>query len=209
MFNKIDLFVSSYDTAWVAMVPSPNCSKEPFFPECLTWLLDNQLPDGSWGIPNLHPLSTKDALLSTLACILALKQWSVGEELINKGTFIFCYQSFLHWSWITSHVLLGLHFVESNLASATDEKQPSPVGFDIIFPSMIESAMTLNVNLPLGGSTLEALVQRREIELQRYIFHFPSWNLLVLISYLSFSYYLACLIKPTELNMLVWLSYQW
>lgn len=85
MFDKVDLSVSSYDTAWVAMVPCPNSPKDPFFPECLNWLLCNQLHDGSWGPPNLQPLFTKDALLSTLACILALKQWNVGEEQINKG----------------------------------------------------------------------------------------------------------------------------
>ncbi|XP_061988175.1 ent-kaur-16-ene synthase, chloroplastic-like isoform X2 [Rosa rugosa] len=138
MFNKVDLSVSSYDTAWVAMVHSPNSRKEPFFPECVNWLLDNQLQDGSWGPPNLHQLLTKDALLSTLPCILALKRWNIG-----------------------------LHFIESNLASATDGEQPSPVGFDIIFPSMIESAMNLDVNLPLGGLTLDALLFRRDFELQR------------------------------------------
>ncbi|KAL6196847.1 hypothetical protein ACLB2K_032460 [Fragaria x ananassa] len=147
MFNKVHLSVSSYDTAWVAMVPSPNSANGPFFPECVNWLLDNQLHDGSWGWgpTDMHPLLTKDALSSTLACILALKQWSVGEEQINKG----------------------LHFIESNIASATDEEQPSPVGFDIIFPAMIESAMSLNMNFPQGGSTLKALFHRRDFELKR------------------------------------------
>ncbi|KAI5334141.1 hypothetical protein L3X38_024274 [Prunus dulcis] len=145
MFNNVDLSVSSYDTAWVAMVPSPNSLKDPFFPECLNWLLGNQHHDGSWGPHNFHPLLKKDALLSTLACILALNRWSVGQEQINKG----------------------LHFIESNLASATDEEQQSPVGFDIIFPSMIESAMNLDMNLPLRGSTLDTIFQRRDFELQR------------------------------------------
>ncbi|KAM5586881.1 ent-kaur-16-ene synthase, chloroplastic-like [Rosa sericea] len=162
MFNKVDLSVSSYDTAWVAMVPSPNSEKEPFFPECVNWLLDNQLHDGSWGPPNLHQLLTKDALSSTLACILALKQWSVGEKQINKG----------------------MHFIESNLASATDEEQPSPVGFDIIFPAMIESAMSLNMNLPQGGSTLKALFHRRDFELKRgYGSNSEGWK--AYIAYIS------------------------
>ncbi|KAM2057932.1 hypothetical protein ACFX16_030568 [Malus domestica] len=144
MFNKVDLSVSSYDTAWVAMVPSPN-SQDPFFPECVNWLLCNQLHDGSWGHPNFHPLLRKDALLSTLACILALKQWSVGEELINNG----------------------LRFIESNISSATDEVQQSPLGFDIIFPSLIQSAMNLDINLPLGESTLASIFHMRDFELQR------------------------------------------
>ncbi|KAL6196844.1 hypothetical protein ACLB2K_032457 [Fragaria x ananassa] len=127
------------------MVPSPNSGREPFFPECVNWLLDNQLHDGAWGTPDLHPLLTKDALLSTLACILALKRWNIGEKQIDNG----------------------LHFIALNLASATDGEQPSPVGFDIIFPSMIESAFDLDVNLPVGGSTLDALLLRRDVELQR------------------------------------------
>ncbi|CAN6689101.1 unnamed protein product [Malus baccata var. baccata] len=162
MFDKIDLSVSSYDTAWVAMVPSPNSPKDPFFPECVNWLLCNQLRDGSWCPSNLHPLFTKDALLSTLACILALKQWNVGEEQINKG----------------------LHFIESNLASAADEEQQSPVGFNILFPAMIESATNLKMNLPFGGPTLDALFHRRDFELKRgYASNSEGWR--AFLAYIS------------------------
>ncbi|KAK6944474.1 hypothetical protein RJ641_025576 [Dillenia turbinata] len=84
MFDKVELSVSSYDTAWVAMVPSPNSSHAPLFPGCVKWLLDNQHPDGSWGLPCRGPLLTKDALSSTLACILALKRWDIGEGHVKK-----------------------------------------------------------------------------------------------------------------------------
>ncbi|TQE02673.1 hypothetical protein C1H46_011742 [Malus baccata] len=162
MFDKIDLSVSSYDTAWVAMVPSPNSPKDPFFPECVNWLLCNQLRDGSWCPSNLHPLFTKDALLSTLACILALKQWNVGEEHINKG----------------------LHFIESNLASAADEEQQSPVGFNILFPAMIESAANLKMNLPFGAPTLDVLFHRRDFELKRgYASNSEGWR--AFLAYIS------------------------
>lgn len=87
MFNKVELSISSYDTAWVAMVPSINSSYVPFFPECVNWLLENQLFDGSWGLPGRNPLLLKDALLSTLACVLALKQWGVGEEQATSGIY--------------------------------------------------------------------------------------------------------------------------
>lgn len=86
MFNKVELSISSYDTAFVAMIPSSTSPHTPFFPQCLNWLLDNQLVDGSWGLPDRHPLLKNDALLSTLACILALKQWGIGEDKMNKGT---------------------------------------------------------------------------------------------------------------------------
>ncbi|PQQ15348.1 ent-kaur-16-ene synthase chloroplastic-like [Prunus yedoensis var. nudiflora] len=66
-----------------------------------------------------------------------------------------------------SLVLLGLRFIESNLASATDEEQRSPVGFNIIFPAMIASAMNFDMYLPLGAPTLDALFHRRDFELKR------------------------------------------
>ncbi|KAE8124499.1 hypothetical protein FH972_019378 [Carpinus fangiana] len=117
----------------------------PFFPQCVNWLLDNQLCDGSWGLPNRDPFLVKDALLSTLTCVVALKQWDVGEEQMNNGLF----------------------FIESNIAAATNEKQLSPIGFDIIFPAMIEYAKNLDLNIPLGATNLEALVHKGELELKR------------------------------------------
>lgn len=78
--------------------------------------------------------------------------------------------SFLHAVLMNaSLVLLGLYFIESNLASATDEEQQSPVGFNIIFPAMIESAMNFGMHLPLGAPTLDALFHRRDFELKRYV----------------------------------------
>ncbi|KAF3974818.1 hypothetical protein CMV_001865 [Castanea mollissima] len=145
MFDKVELSVSSYDTAWVAMIPCQNTPQAPFFPQCVNWLLDNQLHDGSWGLPNRDSFLVKDALLSTLACILPLKQWGVGEEQMNKGLF----------------------FIESNIAAATDEKQVSPIGFDIIFPALIEYAKNLDLSIPLGATNLDALFHKRELELKR------------------------------------------
>ncbi|KAJ1385084.1 Terpenoid cyclases/protein prenyltransferase alpha-alpha toroid [Sesbania bispinosa] len=130
MFNKVELSISSCDTAWVAMIPSPTSPYAPFFPSVLNWLLDNQL---------------FDALLSTLACILALKQWGIGEDKMNRG----------------------LQFIESNITSINDEKQHLPIGFDILYPSLIEYAQNLGINLPIGASSSEAMIKKREIELQR------------------------------------------
>ncbi|RVW93856.1 Ent-kaur-16-ene synthase, chloroplastic [Vitis vinifera] len=144
MFDKVELSVSSYDTAWVAMVPSPYSSQAPYFPECVNWLLENQSHDGSWGLPHPHPMLVKDALSSTLASVLALKRWGVGEEQRNKG----------------------LWFIASNFASVSDEKQHSPIGFDIIFPGMIEYAKELDLNLPLGQRDVDAMLQKRDLELK-------------------------------------------
>lgn len=88
LFENVHLSASSYDTAWVAMVPSPDSSMNPCFPRCIDWLLKNQHHDGSWGLPDRPSWLVKDSLSSTLACVLALKQWSLGEEEMNKGTDI-------------------------------------------------------------------------------------------------------------------------
>lgn len=89
LFNKVELSVSAYDTAWVAMVPSLHHFQAPCFPRCVDWISDNQLSDGSWGLPQQSIRWPKDDLSSTLACILALKRWGVGEEQIDRGMFIY------------------------------------------------------------------------------------------------------------------------
>nr|XP_043638080.1 ent-kaurene synthase 2, chloroplastic-like [Erigeron canadensis] len=144
LFNNIDYSVSAYDTAWVAMVPSPSSPVSPCFPNCLKWLMDNQHKDGSWGLHYDHSL-LKDSLSSTLAGIIALRRWNVGEDQINKG----------------------LYFIESNCDSATNMNQPSPFGFEIIFPHMLRCAKDLNINLPFKEIDLSLMLNRRELELRR------------------------------------------
>ncbi|KAK4355062.1 hypothetical protein RND71_024033 [Anisodus tanguticus] len=145
LFHKVEFSVSSYDTAWVAMVPSPHSAQVPCFPECLHWVLQNQLEDGSWGLPHHQPVLLKDVLSSTLACVLALKRWSIGEELISRG----------------------LRFIELNFASAIDEDQYSPIGFDVIFPGMLEYAQELSLKLHLESRVFNELLHKRDIELRR------------------------------------------
>uniref|UniRef100_A0A7N0T996 Ent-kaurene synthase n=1 Tax=Kalanchoe fedtschenkoi TaxID=63787 RepID=A0A7N0T996_KALFE len=144
-FDQVDLSVSSYDTAWVAMVPSPTSPNTPCFPQCFDWLLHNQHCDGSWGLNHGDSLFMKDSLSCTLACILALKRWGVGEEAMSKG----------------------LHYMESNFRYATLEKHHSPIGFDIIFPGMIEHVRDLNLNIALDPADVIALLGKRDLELER------------------------------------------
>lgn len=145
LFHQAELSISSYDTAWVAMVPSPHSSQEPCFPGCVNWLLENQLHDGSWALPHHHSLLLKDIISSTLACVLALKRWAIGDEQISRG----------------------VHFIELHFASATDDRQLSPVGYDIIFPGMLEYARDLSLNLCLDPTTLNDLIHKRDLELKR------------------------------------------
>ncbi|KAM7466315.1 hypothetical protein LguiB_013877 [Lonicera macranthoides] len=145
--GKVDLSASSYDTAWVAMVPSNRDSpnQQPCFPGCLEWVMENQKADGSWGLSSNHPSLVKDSLSSTLACVLALQKWKVGEQLVQKG----------------------LDFIGSKRYAVMDKHQSSPIGFDIIFPSMINYANDLGLNLPLDSDFVNVMFRNRHLQLQR------------------------------------------
>lgn len=84
--QKPEFSPSSYDTAWVAMVPLAGHLKTPCFPQCVEWILQNQHGDGSWGITEYDLSADKNIMLSTLACVIALKKWEVGPEHITRGT---------------------------------------------------------------------------------------------------------------------------
>ncbi|KDP20673.1 hypothetical protein JCGZ_21144 [Jatropha curcas] len=141
MLHKVDLSVSPYDTAWVAMVPAGD---SPRFPGSLQWILENQNPDGSWASHSTDPLLIKDSLSSTLACILALRRWDVGQTLVCKG----------------------LDFIGSYQWAATDRNQRSPIGFDIIYPGMIDQARRMGLTLPINPSSLDAMLNKRDLEVQ-------------------------------------------
>lgn len=83
--GKAEMSPSAYDTAWVAMVPSREYSERPGFPQCLDWIMENQNPDGSWGLNPGHPFLVKDSLSCTLACLLALHKWNLGSPQLQRG----------------------------------------------------------------------------------------------------------------------------
>ncbi|KAL6661768.1 hypothetical protein ACP70R_001152 [Stipagrostis hirtigluma subsp. patula] len=136
---------SSYDTAWVAMVPAPGRPYAPRFPQCLEWIMQNQHDDGSWGLGPSLGLGVKNALLSTLACVLALMKWGVGDEHIRKG----------------------LCFIQRNSSPITDDNCDVPVGFNIIFPGMLELGVDMGLELPLSHADVDAMCRLRDTELKR------------------------------------------
>ncbi|CAL1410220.1 unnamed protein product [Linum trigynum] len=149
LFEKSELSASAYDTAWVAMVPSPAppavSPEKPIFPGCLTWILENQHNDGSWSLHSVHGVRDqtlmKDALSSTLACILALKRWGTGDH----------------------HVHSALAFMERNSGSLLDSSLQAPIGFDVVFPSMVQTlTQDYSLNLPLD---VDAMIRNRDVAL--------------------------------------------
>ncbi|KAL7122330.1 hypothetical protein ACP275_01G038900 [Erythranthe tilingii] len=147
--DKVEIMSpSAYDTAWVAMVPATEYSGggdsdlRPYFPQCLDWIMENQNPDGSWGLDPDHPFLVKDRLSCTLACVLALRKWGVGQQLVQNG----------------------MDFIASNgWAAANNNDQFSPVGFEIIFPWMVNYAKELELTLP---SSLTSLVVDSSLHIQ-------------------------------------------
>ncbi|KAL2517490.1 Ent-kaur-16-ene synthase [Abeliophyllum distichum] len=141
-FGKVEVSPSSYDTAWVAMVPSRESPNKPCFPQCLNWIVENQKKDGSWGLDSVHvhPSLVKDSLSCTLASLLALRKWNVGEQLVHRG----------------------LNFMRSNIGAVSDRDQFSPIGFDIIFPGMINCARQLNLMVPLDPVMVDLMLNNRD-----------------------------------------------
>ncbi|CAN6278911.1 unnamed protein product [Urochloa humidicola] len=136
---------SSYDTAWVAMVPAAGAPGTPRFPRYVEWIMESQHGDGSWGVGGRLPRLGKDAVSSTLACVLALKTWGVGDE----------------------HVRKGLRFIGRSLSCVTDDKCEAPDGFNVIFPGMVMAGIGLGLELPLRQSEVDDIFRLREMELQR------------------------------------------
>lgn len=68
----------------------------------------------------------------------------------------------------SSSLWTGLHFIGSNFVSTSDERQYTPIGFDVIFPGMIEYAENMGLNLPLNPVSVDAMLHKRDLEFRRY-----------------------------------------
>ncbi|XP_043720849.1 ent-copalyl diphosphate synthase 1-like [Telopea speciosissima] len=122
--GKNEISISAYDTAWVALVEDINGSGVPQFPSTLQWVMDNQLPDGSWG--DFFTFSAYDRILSTLACVIALKSWNVCQELWDKG----------------------IVFIEENISKLESENEEQMLsGFELSFPSLLEMARKKDIQV--------------------------------------------------------------
>ncbi|CAN6241694.1 unnamed protein product [Urochloa humidicola] len=136
------------------MVPAPprgSSSSSPRFPRCLDWILRNQHADGSWGLLLRHggaPSLAKDGLSSTLACVLALATWGVGD----------------------AHVRKGLRFIGQNHASCLlADDDDTPAGFNVIFPGMLARGIAMGLEIPLPQPDVDAILRRRDTELKRFL----------------------------------------
>nr|AQA26340.1 geranyllinalool synthase 1 [Tripterygium wilfordii] len=165
MFVDMDVYSfvapSAYDTAWLAMVPDSRSPVQPLFMDCLDWVLNNQREEGFWGDIDGHGMPAIESLTSTLACLIALKKWNVGESAIQKG----------------------LDFVRENAEMYIEEiKDCCPRRFAVIFPAMLEQASSLGLDNILPNHVKDTvhvmdifIEHRRIVEKEELVetYHYP------------------------------------
>ncbi|XP_050230081.1 (E,E)-geranyllinalool synthase-like [Mercurialis annua] len=156
---------SAYDTAWLAMVPNNSDPSQPMFESCLNWVLTNQHHDGFWGECDGHGEPTIECLTATIACMVALKKWNVGQKMINRG----------------------MDFIGANAEDLVKELIYDEWWFAIIFPAMLEFAHENGLHLVfsdhLKATFMHVFYKRQEIFQREKVVekqHYPP-----LISYLE------------------------
>ncbi|KAL5860226.1 hypothetical protein ACOSQ4_001522 [Xanthoceras sorbifolium] len=138
-----EISISAYDTAWVALVEDINGSGAPQFPSSLEWIANNQLSDGSWGDDIIF--FAHDRLINTLACVVALKTWNINQDKCEKG----------------------LSFIKENISKLENENdEHMPIGFEVAFPSLIEIAKSLGIQVP-DSPVLQEIYKKRDLKLTR------------------------------------------
>uniref|UniRef100_A0ACD5Y4R1 Uncharacterized protein n=1 Tax=Avena sativa TaxID=4498 RepID=A0ACD5Y4R1_AVESA len=148
MLRSIDdgeISISPYDTAWVALVKNMDRGNVPQFPSSISWIIQNQLSDGSWGDEAFFLV--QDRMINTLACVIALKSWNIYEDECEKG----------------------LSFIRENWCMLEDEELDDSMlgGFEIILPRLLEMAMDLGLDVPCNESALQEVFAKRDLKLAR------------------------------------------
>ncbi|KAE9464024.1 hypothetical protein C3L33_04106, partial [Rhododendron williamsianum] len=140
-----EISVSAYDTAWVALLEDKEGSGAPQFPSSLQWIANNQHQDGSWGDSSIF--EAHDRIINTLVCVIALKSWNIHPDKSEKG----------------------LSFIKENINKLEDEDaEHMPIGFEVAFPSLIERARKLDIQVPDDSDPiLQEIYARRNLKLTR------------------------------------------
>ncbi len=132
---------TAYDTAWAARLGEIDWNLSS---HALSWLAENQLPDGSWGAP--APMYYHDRVICTLAAMIALNvQGRRGHD--------------------KSQIERGKQALERIVAGATQGLQSDPngatVGFEMIAPTLTHEAEKLGIIPHQGNRILGRLSKLR------------------------------------------------
>lgn len=143
--NKITR--SAYDTAWIARLGEFD---QTLSNQALNWLVENQLPDGSWGAS--APLNYHDRMICTLAAMVALTRHgrrSQDRRQIESG------QKALE--------MLSKGATRGLMADAAGET----CGFNMIMPTLLAEVASHNIITYQHDSILERLTRRRAAKLEK------------------------------------------
>ncbi|TVU42376.1 hypothetical protein EJB05_08778, partial [Eragrostis curvula] len=139
-----EISISAYDTAVVALLKKPDGGEGPLFPSSIDWIIQNQLSDGSWGDEFFFMI--RDRIISTLACVVALTSWNIHNDKCERG----------------------LLFIRENMWRLADEEEDwMLVGFEIAFPSLLDMAKDLGLDIPYDETALKEIYAQRTRKLAK------------------------------------------
>jgi halimadienyl-diphosphate synthase len=135
----------AYDTAWLARMGEID---QELSYRALSWISENQLPDGSWGTK--FPVYYHDRVISTLGAMIALTyRGRRGQD--------------------RKQIELGLQALERIVAGATQGLLSDPngatVGFEMIAPTLVAEAENLGIIKKQGERILGRLSRQRKAKL--------------------------------------------
>lgn len=132
----------AYDTAWAASVPKSSKSQRPLFPEALLWLITAQHEDGSWG--GKLEYYYYDKIISTLAAIITLSKTHRADK-------------------FRAQITAGEEYIWYHIKKLSQDKHET-VGFELIFPTLLNEAQELDLNLPYR-ETFYANMKEKKLKL--------------------------------------------
>ncbi|KAH7304690.1 aphidicolan-16beta-ol synthase [Stachybotrys elegans] len=116
-----------YDTAWVSMVTKPIDGQQQWlFPECFRYVLDHQLPDGSWGVNRKAQI---DGILNTSAGLLALARHRSAPASERQTQPMDCD--------LEDRIIRARSSLQAQLME-WDVSKTDHVGFEMIVPAMLQ-----------------------------------------------------------------------
>jgi hypothetical protein len=155
--RECSMSVNPYDTAWVSMLFKPidnECTQQWLFPESYAFLLDTQTTDGSW----YSDVSDLDALLSTLAALLALLKHQRQPKISG------CPPT----PDLTMRISRAVSWLETKLKDFDLETCTDNVGFEILVPSLLRLLEEYHVFFDIPGmQALTALANQKMAKFDR------------------------------------------
>jgi hypothetical protein len=140
-----------YDTAWLAMIVrrSGNDTQELLFPDCFTYLIQEQKEEGTWDCYE----SRTDEILNSLAALLAILKYS-QRDICSP----------------TERVLLEPRISKAKLAisrllAGWDVSSTCHVGYEVLVPSLLEQLSSYSADFgEFPGRSLLYRLNARKME---------------------------------------------